>query len=94
MIHADINKVLIISNKNRPSAEIKAIAQEFKDKLLFGFVPEDAKEVQALLPQINKRPEIIVYKSYDPENQQILTMGEMQLFNESLTFPIMKEFFT
>jgi len=92
MLHADINKVLFISNKERPSMEMKAIAQEYKDRLMFGFVPESATQVQEIFKEVNKRPEIILYKSYDSENDQILNMGEMHLFNESLTYPIMKEF--
>lgn len=33
MLHADINKVLFISNKDKPSLEMRAITQEFKDRL-------------------------------------------------------------
>lgn len=44
--NADINKVLIISNKDKVIPEFKAIASHYKDRLLFGFVSSESKEVQ------------------------------------------------
>lgn len=88
--NADINKVLIISNKNKVIPEFKAIASHYKDRLLFGFVSSESKEVQELFPKLSKRPDLILYKSYDAENDQLMNLGEQILFNESISIPIMK----
>jgi hypothetical protein len=65
MNNADINKVVIISNKGKVIPEFKAIASHYKDRLQFGFVSSESKEVQSLFPQLTKRPDLIMYKSYD-----------------------------
>lgn len=47
MVNYDMNKVLILSNRRKVNEEYKAISSEFRDRLLVGFVPEDAHEVHA-----------------------------------------------
>ena len=66
MVNSDINKVVIVnSKKERP--EIKAITSHFRERLLFASVPHDAHEVLASLSMIKKRPDLLVYQSFDAE---------------------------
>ena len=71
----NINKVLILSNKNRIADEFKAISSEYRDRLMIGFVPLDAKEVHDAIPDATHRPEVIVLKSYDVEEGKIMDIG-------------------
>lgn len=41
---------------------------------------------------IKKRPDLLVYQSFDIETNQPLELGKQILFNESIQFPIMLQF--
>jgi hypothetical protein len=45
MVNMDINKVLILSDKLHVSDDFKALSNEFRDRLLIGYVPYNAIEV-------------------------------------------------
>lgn len=41
----DINKVVILGNKEKPLPEFLALAAEFRDRLMIGYVPKSSEEV-------------------------------------------------
>ncbi len=83
MLNQDINKVVIINTK-KTKPEIQAITAHYKGRLLFGVVDPDAHEILSELSMIKKRPDLLVYQSFDIETNQPLEMGRQILFNESI----------
>lgn len=68
LYNIDINKVLILSNKKTITEDFKAISSEYRDRLLFGFVPSTVQEVESFFGEaVVIKPEVIVFMSYDPE---------------------------
>ena len=66
MVNAEINKVLIINGK-KDKPEIRAITSHFRDRLLFATVPHDAHEIHASLSMVKKKPDLLIFQSYDVE---------------------------
>ena len=94
ILNLDINKVIIISNKQNVTPEFKAIASEYRDRILIGFAPVDALEVHSEFADfVTKKPEVIVYKSFESDSNKTLEIGERIMLNETgITVPLLKAF--
>lgn len=87
-----INKVLIVSGKKNSTPEFKAIASEFKDKILFAFADSDAVDLHAEL-KVARKPEVIVYRTYDVDLNQVAEQVSRTDFNETyISVPLLKAF--
>jgi hypothetical protein len=76
MYNIDINKVIILGTKKGVNNEFKAISSEYRDRLMIGFAPSTAEEVHSQFDFVTTKPEVIVYKSYDPETNTTLQTGQ------------------
>jgi hypothetical protein len=77
MVNADINKVLILLSRTKVMPEIKAVTAHFRGRLLFAILPPDAHEVHASLASVvRKKPDLLVYQSFDVEQNQGLQLGK------------------
>lgn len=94
MYNMDMNKVLILSSKRNISEDFKAISSEYRDRLLFGFVPSNVHEVHSVFDEaVATKPEVIVYMSYDPQTNSTLQTGKRIQLNEThFSYAAMKEF--
>ncbi len=90
----DINKVIILGNKEKPMPEFLALSAEFRDRLLIGYVPKSAEEVFPEFPDVTKYPDVFVFQSYDNEAEKIMEGGQMHQLGDQkyMTFKLLKRF--
>ena len=65
----------MFSKKSKVPPIFKSLTSEFKERLRFGFVSSDKKELVESY-KVDKFPTVIVLKSYDNKEEKILDKTE------------------
>lgn len=82
----------MFSKKSKVAAVYKALTNEFRDLIRFGFVSSDQEELTKQF-NITKYPTVMVLKSYDVDTKQVLDQEEEIIYKkEEFKFDELKKF--
>ena len=98
--HEDINKVLLLTNKKKSSEQFKALTSEFRDRLRFGVVDANRKDLlsrfqkEGLTKDNVQWPALLVVKGYNVDTKQVEKDGAVNIRyrGKSMEFAEIKEF--